>query len=235
MARRSLRVASSPTTPKKRPAASAAGNPNRSSKRLRSVEKPSSASAAKVTPKKSQYFESSASEPGDSPSEAELVESAFEDEDESAAPTESSEEDSEEFDDASDDDKPRKKKSRGRPVARGGKSNGASGGVVVPIADGTKGKELWRPGVKAGLGPGKQVYIKIPKARSPGRTPYEKGTVHPNTMLFLGELRENNDREWMKSKASSSSAVLRMLIRRPQCMMLITGPQRLTGTRSWRV
>ncbi|KKZ65256.1 hypothetical protein EMCG_08906 [[Emmonsia] crescens] len=61
-----------------------------------------------------------------------------------------------------------------------------------------KGKELWREGVKAGLGPGKEVFIKLPKARDAGDTPYEDNTIHPNTMLFLKDLKENNQREWLK-------------------------------------
>ncbi|OAX79010.1 hypothetical protein ACJ72_06674 [Emergomyces africanus] len=61
-----------------------------------------------------------------------------------------------------------------------------------------KGKELWREGVKAGLGPGKEVFIKLPKPRDAGDTPYEDNTIHPNTMLFLKDLKANNQREWLK-------------------------------------
>lgn len=63
-----------------------------------------------------------------------------------------------------------------------------------------KGGELWRPGVKTGLGPGKQVIIKKPKARAAGKTPYLDETIHPNTLLFLQDLKANNDRQWLKSK-----------------------------------
>lgn len=63
-----------------------------------------------------------------------------------------------------------------------------------------KGKEMWRQGVKAGLGPGKQVVIKKPQARKPGKTAYSDDTIHPNTLLFLKDLKSNNDREWLKSK-----------------------------------
>ncbi|KAK6440948.1 hypothetical protein LTR95_002818 [Oleoguttula sp. CCFEE 5521] len=62
-----------------------------------------------------------------------------------------------------------------------------------------KGKELWREGVKAGLGPGKQLIIKRPKARPAGKVPYADGRIHPNTLLFLEELKANNDREWLKN------------------------------------
>ncbi|CAD0098745.1 unnamed protein product [Aureobasidium mustum] len=61
-----------------------------------------------------------------------------------------------------------------------------------------KGKELWRQGVSTGLAPGTQVIIKKPKPRTPGNTPYSDTTIHPNTMLFLKDLKANNDREWLK-------------------------------------
>ncbi|KAJ0424297.1 hypothetical protein BJY00DRAFT_309213 [Aspergillus carlsbadensis] len=60
-------------------------------------------------------------------------------------------------------------------------------------------KDLWREGVKTGLGPGKEVFIKKPKARDPGDTPYEDETLHPNTLLFLEDLAENNERQWLKA------------------------------------
>ena len=59
-------------------------------------------------------------------------------------------------------------------------------------------KELWREGVKTGLGPGKEVFIKKPKARGAGDVPYQDHTLHPNTMLFLEDLAKNNEREWLK-------------------------------------
>ncbi|CAD0111046.1 unnamed protein product [Aureobasidium uvarum] len=65
---------------------------------------------------------------------------------------------------------------------------------------GSKGKELWRQGVSTGLAPGTQIVIKKPKPRTPGGTPYSDVTIHPNTMLFLKDLKANNDREWLKSK-----------------------------------
>lgn len=64
-----------------------------------------------------------------------------------------------------------------------------------------KGHELWRPGVKSKLAPGEEIFIPLPKARGPGKTPYQDHTVHPNTMTFLGELKRNNEREWLKSKS----------------------------------
>lgn len=63
-----------------------------------------------------------------------------------------------------------------------------------------KGQELWRPGVKTDLAPGEEMWIPLPKAREAGKTPYQDHTVHPNTMAFLGELKENNEREWLKGR-----------------------------------
>ncbi|KAL1644503.1 hypothetical protein SLS61_008771 [Didymella pomorum] len=57
-------------------------------------------------------------------------------------------------------------------------------------------KELWKPGAK--LEPGTQLIIKKPKARDAGDTPYTESTIHPNTMLFLKEIKANNDRKWLK-------------------------------------
>lgn len=62
------------------------------------------------------------------------------------------------------------------------------------------GSELWREGVTTGLPYGTQVIIKKPKARSIGKTPYSDGSIHPNTLLFLADLKANNDREWFKSE-----------------------------------
>lgn len=65
-------------------------------------------------------------------------------------------------------------------------------------AESTGDKELWREGVKTGLGPGKEVFIKKPKMRDPGDVPYRDEALHPNTLLFLQDLAQNNEREWFK-------------------------------------
>lgn len=66
------------------------------------------------------------------------------------------------------------------------------------IAASLKDKELWREGVSTGLGPGKEVFIRKPKARDPGNIPYQDRTLHPNTLLFLRDLAKHNDRQWLK-------------------------------------
>lgn len=75
----------------------------------------------------------------------------------------------------------------------------ARGRVSVASPD-QPNQHVWKPGVKTGLGPGRQVIIKKPKPRAAGSTPYTDETLHPNTLLFLDELKANNNREWLKSK-----------------------------------
>lgn len=82
-----------------------------------------------------------------------------------------------------------------------------------------KDKELWREGVKTGLGPGKEVFIQKPKARDPGSVPYQDHTLHPNTMLFLQDLKENNDREWLKGKCHSTDVSFDPL---SNCMIILS-------------
>ena len=63
---------------------------------------------------------------------------------------------------------------------------------------GKEGQELWRPGVKVNMEAGEAVFIPLPKPRGAGKTPYQPHTIHSNTLLFLDDLRKNNDREWLK-------------------------------------
>lgn len=111
--------------------------------------------------------------------------------------------------DGGDGDQKEKKKpqgSKGKGKKRGTDSSSKhDDNEAVDLEDGgaaasLKDKELWREGVRTGLGPGKEVFIPKPKARDPGKVAYQDHTVHPNTMLFLQDLRENNDREWLKGK-----------------------------------
>ncbi|QMW32989.1 hypothetical protein G4B84_008420 [Aspergillus flavus NRRL3357] len=100
---------------------------------------------------------------------------------------------------------PRKKP--GRPRKSLGSNKGDTEGTrkksdSVPKGDTNEAlndKQLWKEGVKAGLGPGKEVFIKKPKARDAGTVPYQEHTLHPNTFLFLVDLAENNERAWLKA------------------------------------
>ncbi|KAL8798946.1 MAG: hypothetical protein Q9182_006268 [Xanthomendoza sp. 2 TL-2023] len=175
--------------------------PARQSKRLKSS--PLTSSVTKTTPKKSQYFtHSSTSEPE---SEIEAEASGYEDEDASvsavSSPPESEDEDDEEeaISSEEEDKKPKRKSKGGSAKKTNVSGKGATNGIAA-TAKGIvqKGKELWRPGVKSDLAPGEEVFIKLPKARSDGGVKYKEGLIHPNTMLFLGDLKENNDREWLK-------------------------------------
>jgi hypothetical protein len=158
----------------------------------------------KATPTKSQYFSKDA-KTGSQDDEDELAQDEDEDDDPPSAP----EEDLSEFgsapesDDADDDDdgnggddeeyeseveKPKSRKKASSTKAAAGSYKKQSGG------------ELWREGVKTGLGPGQEVIIKKPKARPAGKVPYSDETIHPNTLLFLKDLKGNNNREWLKSE-----------------------------------
>ena len=160
------------------------------------------------TSQKSKYFEPS-TEPE---SEIGNEESGYEDEDSIASASASLAEETdtpaetEEF--TTEDEKP-KKRGKARPAGRGARGAGRGTKVVaasgqthtngaIAVGRGEKGQELWRPGVKVDVEPGREVFIKLPKAREAGKTPYKDETIHPNTMLFLKDLKANNDREWLK-------------------------------------
>ncbi|KAF4153302.1 hypothetical protein CNMCM6936_000670 [Aspergillus lentulus] len=165
--------------------------------------------AVRSTARKSKYFEDEGNEESDpESSHAFEVEedsgSAYEDTKLSSPSTES---DSEELEALSTDEE-RKKRSAtktadpggGRKTpARRGKGNEEEDHPNEDIAASLKDKELWREGVSTGLGPGKEVFIKKPKARDPGDIPYQDHTLHPNTMLFLQDLAKHNDRQWLKA------------------------------------
>jgi hypothetical protein len=161
---------------------------SRTSKRLKeSVDRDRNTS--KPTPTRSKYFEDSDSDNAQEPPEDD--ESGYEDaEDATEASNDDESEEDDEYD-SEEDVKPKKRKPQSK-----GKSSGGLGAVVNAVVE--KGKELWRPGVKTGLGPGKQVFIEKPKPRGDGGISYVPDRIHPNTMLFLKELKANNDREWLK-------------------------------------
>ncbi len=150
----------------------------------------------KSTPKKSRHFGKSMDDEhesdltSDNESMTEQDASAYEDSDANAAASPSG---SEALVSEASEAEVKPKKSSGKK------------GPTVSLAKGAKGQELWRPGVKANLGPGREIIIKRPKAREAGKTPYTDDSIHPNTMLFLKDLAANNDREWLKSETAHFS------------------------------
>lgn len=154
----------------------------------------STGSTVKGTAKKSKYFEGSGSDDsedsGDSDSAYEGVGVSAGDSDNSNSEPEVTESEEEE--------KPKQKR-RGRPASKKTQNHGSgSENEEASVPKTVKGQELWREGVKTGLGPGKEVFIKKPKARDSGGIDYVDDTIHPNTMLFLADLKENNERQWLK-------------------------------------
>ncbi|EEP79643.1 conserved hypothetical protein [Uncinocarpus reesii 1704] len=162
--------------------------------------------ASSSTPKRSKYFaqlgpESSDDELSAPPSDlASSPRSAY---DQSNADTyipdrieEDEEESTNDFEEDSDDFTP-KRKGKGKARSANRRAMGKAQDKKTPIGKPHR-KDLWREGVRTGLGPGKEVFIELPQARDPGDVPYEDETIHPNTMLFLKDLKANNDREWLK-------------------------------------
>lgn len=202
MARRSgrhseiaIQTSSSPAPQNTRKRAQSSVEATTGSKR---TKKQSNGDGPTATPTKSHYFDNgkgvrdqvadlsdSASEPSDAGDESEF-EVATE-RDSPDAESEQEEEEEEEYI-SSEEEKPKRK--RKSLPAKQSKATLPSRG---------KGSELWREGAATGLEPGTQIIIKKPKARAPGKTPYNDDTIHPNTMLFLEDLKANNDREWLKS------------------------------------
>ena len=189
MARKSQRVAASSATKTRQKRAASNSTPLGG--------EPKSSKKQKATPTKSQYFKRSGKDvktaedenlDSDESSEPEGEVSAFESEGEDV----SSDGDDDEYD------------SEAEEKSRSGKKVKAASTPKTSAAIRTKENELLRPGVKAGLGPGTEVVIKKPKARSAGKIPYRDETIHPNTLLFLEDLKANNDRLWLKSKCDLS-------------------------------
>lgn len=204
MARRSIRGSGAATTAsatrispavqstRKRAASSANGSATKAAKVQTTTDNNS-----RCTPTKSKYFEQDGlNDDLQSDESSEIPKGSDESDFEEGAADElqsaASEED--DVDDISSDDaKPaRRRKSR---TSRKKDSN-------TNLPSRSKGSELWREGVATGLEPGTQIIIKKPKARPAGKTPYRDETLHPNTLLFLKDLKENNDREWLKSESN---------------------------------
>ena len=168
---------------------------SRASKRLKESNE-NERTTGKFTPTKSKYFLETDSEDEDV-DVPETDESGYEDQNASVADDLPSDEPGTEDDYDSEEDSKRKRK----PKKASKNADGTVGGVSSAVnAILEKGKELWRPGVKAGLGPGKQVFIEKPKPRGDGGIKYAPEKIHPNTMTFLKDLKANNDREWLKGK-----------------------------------
>lgn len=176
--------ASSATALKKRRLPSSQVTPTRESKRLKSSPV---TLEVKIAPKKSESHESKTQSEAESTIEQEA--SGYEDEDGSVSELSTPASEEEEDGYSSAEEAPRKQKFKTR---QGGTSS------VAKSARPVKGKELWRPGVKSDLAPGEEVFIKLPKAREAGSTPYKDDAIHPNTMAFLKDLKQNNDRDWLK-------------------------------------
>jgi hypothetical protein len=159
----------------------------------------SSAATPKSTPVKSKYFEPEIDESNDgAESSTGQEESAYENEN-SIAEVSSSEEGqgSDLSEDVSEENVEPKAKGRGR-------SNQKATSSSIKNRASSK-QELEKDGSTTGYGPGTQVIIKKPKARTAGSTPYSDETIHPNTFLFLNDLKSHNDRAWLKSMLSSLS------------------------------
>lgn len=195
---------------------------SRQSKRIKaSTANTPTINSKNVTLKKSKYFEDPGSDSNSddddddknqgaaSPAVAEEAETSdYENEDASVSHASSalpSSPSSSEEEEASDSDDPRKKGRKRKPANKRQIGSGANVSATnvqsTTIGGGIeKGKELWRQGVKAGLGPGKAVFIERPKPRGEGGIKYVPERIHPNTMAFLGDLKANNEREWLKSE-----------------------------------
>lgn len=161
----------------------------RKSARLGAVDVNSPGGSA--TAKKSKYFAPGSSESdsdADVDADAEEVESGYEDEDASMTEQSEGSEPEDEYESSGSDRKPHRRARRG--TLNAGRRTSP---LLVNKAD------LWREGVKTGLGPGTQVIIQKPKPRGDGGIRYVPGKIHPNTMEFLRDLRKNNDREWLKA------------------------------------
>jgi hypothetical protein len=146
----------------------------------------SQAQNVKSTPKKSKYFKRQAT--SDSDEDEDHDESGYEDDNAVVTPTSAEPEGEHGSEDSSEED--RKPKMR-----RGTTGRKATLKAKLPTS-----RELLKEGVKTGLGPGKEVRIKLPKAREAGGIPYQDDKIHPNTFLFLKDLAQNNDRDWLKCK-----------------------------------
>lgn len=179
---------------------------------MKRVKSSSALGNVKSTSKKSKYFEPESSEElsnedGESDSGSAYEEQGFD------SPTPESELDADEDDpdsalESEEETQPSKSRAKPKGKAATKQSQGAESDHAA-----LKGKELWREGVRTGLGPGKEVFFARPKAREAGDTPYQDETLHPNTKLFLEDLAQNNDRQWLKGMFSRTGPYSRGVFR----------------------
>jgi uncharacterized protein (TIGR02453 family) len=201
-----VKPSSKTTTPAKRAAPSTTSTPVRSSKRVKTA----SATPTSATKAQSIYV---APDIGESEAESEI-----EDEDASVVSSPPSSEPASSDDEAteytSEEEAPRKRKRKPASAKKVAISKAEAEKFIStnPYSDRwdkdrvgkcqdtptAKGKELWREGAKVDAAFGEEVFIKLPKARGPGKTPYTPSAIHPNTLLFLADLAANNDRAWLK-------------------------------------
>ncbi|KAL9108881.1 MAG: hypothetical protein Q9227_006412 [Pyrenula ochraceoflavens] len=183
-------------------ATSGPGSGSRQSKRLRSSLGNSSpatrvAGETKTTPKKSKYFqpdsESEDAENDEDESPTEAGTSGYEDASAQSSSSDDDDPSASDFSTPKPKPKPRRKSAPTKTTPPS-----ATAAASASASAQKKGQELWRTGVKTGLGPGKQVFIERPKARGDGGVKYVGERIHPNTMAFLADLGRNNEREWMK-------------------------------------
>ena len=159
----------------------------------------------KATPTKSQYFSKDEEAGAQSESQDDENASAADESEEDDLPS-AAEEDLSEFgsaaesDDAEDDEDEDDEEYASEIEQPKSRRKSASAKTAAGSSKKQSGSELWREGVKTGLGPGQEVIIKKPKARPAGKVPYSDETIHPNTLLFLKDLKVNNNREWLKSE-----------------------------------
>jgi hypothetical protein len=188
MARKSLR-SSGVTAPR-----SSSKRPNPSDPAVERITPPKrgKTSVSKATAKRSTYFARESPNNESEESEASPDELSNGSEDFRASP--SSEEEEEVESDFEDEDGEVSQTPQKKTKTPSKQKSSDKNAHVASTSD------LWRPGVKTGLGPGTQVVIQKPKARDAGSTPYTDERIHPNTMLFLKDLAANNDREWLKSE-----------------------------------
>lgn len=176
------------SAPKRRASARVAGASNAALKKQK-YDSSAPDKSVKSTTKKSKYFqEDEAKKPKRNAKRAIKPKDGYEDEE----PGDSSDADSDFW-------RPEQSSTAGKEaVSQAAKDFENRRGTKSDAPKSSKKKDLWREGVKTGLGPGKEVFIEKPKARDPGDVPYEDDTLHPNTILFLKDLTKNNERQWLK-------------------------------------